>query len=127
MATKPIAEVGKQLKEYVPDLTETELAKKVSKTVSEAESKILENTNIYQYGGFKSKQEREKLKSTLEVPETNNSNNSSETLDANPDAGNALVPTKQSKISQILSNLMENNVIIKSKPREKVFYLFIFS
>lgn len=114
MATKPIAQVGKQLKEYVPDLTETELAKKVSKTVSEAESKILENTNIYQYGGFKSKQEREKLKSTLETTEVNGPI-SSESMEANPEAGNALVPTKQSKLSKILSTLTENNVIIKSK------------
>lgn len=47
-------------------MTETELAKRVGKTVSEAESKIMEGTNIYQYGGFKPKNEREKLKSALE-------------------------------------------------------------
>lgn len=65
VATKPVREVGEKIKEYVPDITETEIAKKVSKSVSEAESKIMENTNIYQYGGFKSKTDREKLKEKL--------------------------------------------------------------
>ena len=68
-ATKPVRVVGEKLKEYVPDITETELAKRVSKSVIEAESKILENTNIYQYGGFKSKNDREKLKKNLESAE----------------------------------------------------------
>ncbi len=65
VATKPVREVGEKIKEYVPDISETEIAKKVSKSVSEAESKIMENTNIYQYGGFKSKTDREKLKEKL--------------------------------------------------------------
>ena len=39
--------------------------KKVSKSVSDAESRIMENTNIYQYGGFKSKIERDKVKEKL--------------------------------------------------------------
>lgn len=65
VATKPIREVGEKIKEYVPDITETEIAKKVSKSVSDAESKIMENTNIYQYGGFKSKTDRKKLKEKL--------------------------------------------------------------
>lgn len=56
---------GEKIKEYVPDITETEIAKKVSKSVSDAESKIMENTNIYQYGGFKSKNDRKKLKERL--------------------------------------------------------------
>ncbi len=58
-------EVGEKLREYIPDITETEIAKKVSKSVSNAETKIKENTNIYQYGGFKSKSEREKLREKI--------------------------------------------------------------
>lgn len=58
-------DVGEKLREYIPDISETEMAKKVSKSVSEAESKIMENTNIYQYGGFKSRSDREKLKEKL--------------------------------------------------------------
>ena len=117
MATKPIAQVGKQLKEYVPDLSESELAKKISKTVSEAESKIIDNTNIYQYGGFRSKQDRAKLKDSL------TSKTSAKAVDAQPreevsenaEAGSALVPTKQAKMSKFWSTLTENNPIISSK------------
>lgn len=58
---------GEKIKEFVPDITETDIAKKVSKSVSDAESKIMENTNIYQYGGFKSKNERKKLKERLTI------------------------------------------------------------
>lgn len=120
MATKPIAQVGKQLKEYVPDITETELAKKVSKTVSETESKIIDNTNIYQYGGFRSKEDRARLKDALQGgnkagktddhPST--SINSSNQVAEDPNAGSALVPTKQSKMSQFWSRLTENNPVI---------------
>ena len=63
--TKPVRDVGEKIKEYVPNITETEIAKKVSKSVSDAESIIMENTNIYQYGGFKSKTDREKSKDKL--------------------------------------------------------------
>lgn len=58
-------EVGEKLREYIPDITETEIAKRVSKSVSDAETKIMENTNIYQYGGFKSKSERDKLRERI--------------------------------------------------------------
>lgn len=85
VATKPVREVGEKIKEYVPDITETEIAKKVSKSVSEAESKIMENTNIYQYGGFKSKTDREKLKEKL--METKNETGKAEdsTVPENPE------------------------------------------
>lgn len=62
---KPVKDVGEKLKDYVPDISETEIAKKVSKTVSDAESTIMNKTNIYQYGGFKPKSEREKMKAAL--------------------------------------------------------------
>lgn len=63
--TKPVRAVGEKIKGYVPDITESEIAKKVSKSVSDAEVKIMDNTNIYQYGGFKSKADRNKLKEKL--------------------------------------------------------------
>ena len=118
MTTKPIAQVGKQLKEYVPDLTETEIAKKVSKTVSEAESKIIDNTNIYQYGGFRSKEDRAKLKDSLNAKNTAKIEEKSklEEIQENPEAGFALVPTKQPKMSKFWSSLTQNNPIIHSKP-----------
>ena len=78
-ATKPVREVGEKIREYVPDITETELAKKVSKSVSEVESKIMENTNIYQYGGFKSKTDREKLKDKILISKEENSNSNTKT------------------------------------------------
>ena len=78
-ATKPVREVGEKIREYVPDITETELAKKVSKSVSEVESKIMENTNIYQYGGFKSKTDREKLKDKILISKEENSNTNTKT------------------------------------------------
>ncbi len=101
----------------MPDLTETELAKKVSKTVSEAESKIIDNTNIYQYGGFRSKEDRAKLKDSLNRSPKNTQADTSKNEDVseNLEAGSALVPTKQPKMSKFWSSLTENNIIISSK------------
>lgn len=58
--------MSEKIKEYVPDITESKIAKKVSKSVADVESKIMENSNIYQYGGFKSKSDRDSLKKRLE-------------------------------------------------------------
>jgi hypothetical protein len=62
-AAEPVRQLGEKIKPYVPDITESEVVKQVGKTVNEAEEKILENTNIYQYGGFKSRELREKSRS----------------------------------------------------------------
>jgi uncharacterized membrane-anchored protein YjiN (DUF445 family) len=62
-AAEPVRQLGEKIKPYVPDITESKVAKQVGKTINEAEEKIMENTNIYQYGGFKSKELREKSRS----------------------------------------------------------------
>lgn len=102
------------MKEYVPDITETEIAKKVSKTVADAESKIIESTNIYQYGGFKTKLQREKIKEKVFDSAHSSSKPNGEEISENPDAGAALVETKQSSLSKFWSSLKENNPISSS-------------
>lgn len=114
------------MKEYVPDITETEIAKKVSKTVSDAESKIIENTNIYQYGGFKSKNEREKIKEKVFNSAKDDSNQSSNEVSENPDAGAALVETKQSSFSKFWSSLKEKNPLASSNLFSRIFFKFYY-
>lgn len=65
-AAEPVRQMGEKIKPYVPDISESEMVKQVSKTVSEAEEKLLENTNVYQYGGFKSKELRDKTKAKMQ-------------------------------------------------------------
>ncbi len=50
------------VKPYVPNIGESELAQKIGKKVSETEEILLENTNAYRYGGFKTKEARERSK-----------------------------------------------------------------
>ena len=61
-AAKPIKAVGEIVKPYVPNISETELAQKLGKKVSETEESLLESTNVYRYGGYKSKEARERTK-----------------------------------------------------------------
>ena len=125
--------------EYVPDISETEIAKKVSKSVSEAESKIMENTNIYQYGGFKSKTDREKLKEKLINSSNEPSNTDHPAISENPEyyffkktfsdryisCGASLVVTKQSPISKFWSSLKEINPLTSST-RNYFFALLMY-
>lgn len=113
-------DVGEKLKEYVPDISETELGKKVSKTVSEAESKIMENTNFYQYGGFKSRIDREKLKEKLLESPTETVNENDTSVPENPEAGASLVTTKESTISKFWTRVKESNPLTTSN---SVFYM----
>lgn len=80
----------------------------------------MENTNIYQYGGFKSKPDREKLKDKLMKTSDESAKSEDNTAPENPDAGAALVTAKQSSFSKFWSNLKENNPLTASK----LFFLF---
>lgn len=62
-AAEPVRQLGEKIKPYVPDISESPVVKQVSKKVSEAEETLLENTNVYQYGGFKTREQREKSRS----------------------------------------------------------------
>jgi hypothetical protein len=118
MATvaKPIKDVGDKLKDYVPDITESELARKVSKTVSEAESKIIESSNVYQYGGFKPKAERAKIQKTMEQPSVaRDSSGNPVGGSENPNAGTSIVPAKQSHWSKLWCDFKDNNRVLSSR------------
>lgn len=60
--TKPLKIIGEKVKPLVSDIGESELAQKIGKKVSETEETLLENTNVYQYGGFKDREARERSK-----------------------------------------------------------------
>lgn len=77
--------------------------------MSDAERKIIENTNVYQYGGFKSKSEREVLKEKLEKRAQTSAGPISDASRENPEAGSALTTTKQSRFTQIFQNFKNNN------------------
>lgn len=73
----------------VPDIGQSELAQKVGKKVSETEEALLENTNIYQYGGFKDREARERSKlrrqeSAGSVINSQQSSLESQKVEANP-------------------------------------------
>lgn len=61
----PIVDVTGKVAEHLPDLSETVVVRKLS----EAEQKVLESTDAYQYGGFRSRQQRERVMERLVRPE----------------------------------------------------------
>lgn len=63
---EPVKQMGEKIKPYMPDISESAVVKQVGKTMSDAEEKLLENTNVYQYGGFKSKELRDKAKAKMQ-------------------------------------------------------------
>lgn len=85
-AAKPIKAVGEIVKPYVPNISETELAQKLGKKVSETEESLLESTNVYRYGGYKSKEARERTKLKLKDSQE------SETTQVSPESIHEAVP-----------------------------------
>lgn len=72
--------MAERIKPYVPNPGENETVKKAVKQAGELEDRLLEGTNVYQYGGYREKEARERMKQqsleqhlesepTREVPE----------------------------------------------------------
>lgn len=49
------------MRPYVPKISESEAFQRASEKIDQVEEDLLANTNIYQYGGFKTKEARERL------------------------------------------------------------------
>lgn len=118
-ATQPVRDLGEKIRPYVPDLSESEVVKKVSKTAAETEEKILENTNVYQYGGFKTKEQRERSlrarESTTAVgPNDVHPSRSTNTVEADPQAGSSVVVHTESKWANKWKDFVDNSRLLKS-------------
>ena len=114
--SRPIKDLGEKIKPYVPDVMESKVVKRVSKSAAEAEEKLLENTNVYQYGGFKSKElrERSRLRAVggAEGKEKNSSTSSGPT-EVNPNAGDSMVVHEESKWASKWNNFVDNNRVLQ--------------
>lgn len=106
-AAKPIKDAAEVIKPYVPDISESEVVKKVGKTLDETEAKILEKTNVYQYGGFKTKEQRDKALSNQAATAEN------EFVKPNPDAGTSIVSQKESSWSKAWTDFVDNNRLLQ--------------
>lgn len=111
-AAEPVRALGEKIKPYVPDISESKVVKQVGKTVSKAEEKILEDTNIYQYGGFKTKELRDKTRAKIEA-EGDNNPLQQKPVEADPEAGANLVLHKESKWASKWNNFVENNSLLQ--------------
>jgi len=103
---KPIQNIGEKLSPYVPDISESKVVKQVGKTVSEAEQKILDNTDAYQYGGFKSKEQRQRKPMQMTEPEVVEHKE-------NPEAGSNVVSHKDSAWSQKWNDWKDNSPLLQ--------------
>lgn len=114
---QPLKQVGERIKPYVPDIAENEVVKRVGKTVSEAEERLLEQTNIYQYGGFKSRELREKSKAKMaqrgEGVPAEAASPDGPAAEADPEAGSSMVVHKDSRWSTAWGNFKDNNVVLQ--------------
>lgn len=120
-ATQPVRDLGDKIRPYVPDISESEVVKRVSQTAAEAEEKILENTNVYQYGGFKTKAQRDKslrakgIAATAD-PEAVSSPpkaSSATTVEADPQAGASVVVHKESRWASRWNNFVDNSRLLQ--------------
>lgn len=125
--TQPVRELGEKIKPYVPDVMESEVVKRVSKTAAETEEKLLEDTTIYQYGGFKNKELRERSKwatfnrnkDSNEASDTTGSipnattDAATSTTTPNPEAGSSMVIHKESRWATTWNNFFENNRLLQ--------------
>lgn len=124
--SRPVRDLGQRIKPYVPDIGESEVVKRVGRSVSEAEEKILQNTNIYQYGGFKSKEQRERSRRAAEgsseegVPSPGlggsvpgGSGLGEASCAANPEAGSSVVAHKESAWSKKWASMVDNSQVLQ--------------
>jgi hypothetical protein len=100
-AAKPIKAVGEIVKPYVPNIGESEVVQKINKKVSETEEALLENTNAYQYGGYKDKEarERSKLRSkTTEEPVPEVEAEKDQVVEENPEYPPLITPSNKTLV-----------------------------
>lgn len=79
--------MGEIVRPYVPNIGESEVVQKIGKKVSVTEEVLLENTNAYQYGGYKDREarERSKLRSKSKEPLVEAEPEITETIEENPE------------------------------------------
>lgn len=117
-AAQPVRDLGDKIRPYVPDISESEVVKRVSKTAAEAEEKILENTNVYQYGGFKTKEQRDKsLRAREPTPSADPggapSSHTTSTVEADPQAGSSVVVHRESRWASKWNNFVDNSRLLQ--------------
>lgn len=92
-ASRPIQDIAEKVRPHIPDISQTEVAKKVGQTVDEIEQTASKASDFYKYGGFSSKKSRDNIENELKKQ-------AKEKLPENPNAGSSVVhvPDKSSGI-----------------------------
>lgn len=91
-ASQPLQELAKKVVSALPDVTDSEVAKQVGKTVDIIERAIADKADVFQYGGIRSKEARMTIeKNLLREKQLRTMGQVQE----NPDAGSSVVHIKK--------------------------------
>jgi import inner membrane translocase subunit TIM44 len=110
-----LKEIGERVKPFVPNVTESELAQRLGKKVTETEESLLEGTNVYRYGGYKDRaaRERSKLRQSVSNEEASAPNEPTASVQEDPEAGESVVLHKTSKLTQMWEDFKENSGVLR--------------